>query len=59
MTNQQISEIVKALAYGETAQQASAAEGIPVADVQKIAIGHSAEIGVEKEMLKKAGYING
>lgn len=59
MTNQQISEIVKALAYGETAAQTATAEGIPVADVQKIAIGHSAEIGAEKELLKKAGYING
>ena len=59
MTNQQISEIVKALAYGETAAQAATAEGIPAADVQKIAIGHLSEIGAEKELLKKAGYING
>jgi len=59
MTDQRKMEIIKALAYGETAQQTATAEGIPAADVQKIAIGHLSEIGAEKELLKKAGYING
>jgi hypothetical protein len=59
MTEQQIQEIVKALAYGETAEQAATAEGVSVADAQKIAVDRAAEIGAEKEILKKAGYING
>ena len=58
MTEQQINEIIKALAYGETAEQAAAAEGASVADVQKIVAGRAAEIGAEREMLRKAGYIH-
>ena len=59
MTDQQIQEIIKALAYGKTAEQAAAAEGVSAADVQKIAVDRVAEIGAEKEILKKAGYVNG
>ena len=57
MTDQQINEIIKALAYGETAEQAAAAEGVSVADVQKIVAGRAAEIGAEREMLRKVGYL--
>ena len=57
MSNQQIHEIIKALAYGETAEQAAAAEGVSVADVQKIVAGRAAEIGAEREMLRKVGYL--
>lgn len=57
MTNQQKFEIIKALAYGETAEQAAAAEGVAIAEVQKIAVNCTAEISAEKEMLKKAGYL--
>ena len=58
MTDQQIHEIIKALAYGETAQQAAAAEGVEVADVQKIAVDRAAEIDTEREMLRKAGWLS-
>ena len=57
MTEQQKYEIIKALAYGETAEQAATAEGVPVADVQQIIIDHAAEVDAEKTMLKKAGYV--
>ena len=57
MTNQQKFEIIKALAYGETAEQAAAAEGVPVTEVRQIAVNCAADISAEKEMLKKAGYL--
>lgn len=57
MTDQQINEIVKALAYGETAEQAAAAEGVDVADVQRILVDRAAEIDAERVMLKKVGYL--
>ena len=57
MTDQQINEIVKALAYGETAEQAAAAEGVAVADVQRILVDRAAEIDAERAMLKKVGYL--
>jgi hypothetical protein len=57
MTEQQKYEIIKALAYGETAEQAATAEGVPVADVQQIIIDHAAEVDAERTMLRKAGYL--
>ena len=57
MSDQQINEIVKALAYGETAEQAAAAEGVAVADVQRILVDRAAEIDAERAMLKKVGYL--
>ena len=57
MTDQQIQEIIKALAYGETAEQAAAAEGVEVSDVQRIAVDRVAEIDAERQMLKKVGYL--
>lgn len=57
MSEQQKYEIIKALAYGETAEQAATAEDVPVADVQQIIIDHAAEIDAEKAMLKKVGYV--
>ena len=59
MTEQQVQEIIKALAYGETAQQAAATEGVTVAEVQQIAVDCDTEIFAEREMLRKAGYIDG
>ena len=58
MTEQQINEIIKALAYGETAEQAAEAEGVTVAEVQDIIIDRAAEIDAERTMLRKAGYIS-
>ena len=59
MTNQRIQEIIKALAYGETVEQAAAVEDVSVSDVQKIAVDRAAEIDAEREMLRKAGYLDG
>ena len=57
MTDQRKMEIIKALAYGETADQAAAAEGIPVTEVQQIIVDRAAEIDAEREMLRKVGYL--
>lgn len=57
MTDQRKFEIVKALAYGETPEQAATAEGIDVAAVREIASAHAADIAAERETLKKAGYL--
>lgn len=57
MTAQQINEIVKALAYGETPDQVAAAEGVTVVDVQQINKDYAADIVDERNMLKGAGYI--
>ena len=59
MSGQQKYAIIKALAYGETPQQASEAEGVSVSEVQKVQCTYAADIANERETLKKAGYING
>ena len=48
MTDQRKMEIVKALAYGETPEQAAAAEGVTVAEVQQIAVDCDTEIFAER-----------
>lgn len=57
MTEQQINEIVKALAYGESAEQVAEAEGVTVAGVQRIIIDRAAEIDAERAVLRKVGYL--
>ena len=59
MTDQRKMEIIKALAYGESAVQVARAEGVTVAEVQQIAVDCDTEIFAEREMLRKAGYIDG
>lgn len=59
MSNQQISEMIKALAYGESFEQVAAAEGVPVESVREILNGRAAEVDAEREMLRKAGYLDG
>ena len=59
MSEQQKYEIIKALAYGETPEQAAEAEGMEVSAVREIQSTEAAEIVEEREMLRKAGYING
>ena len=59
MSEQTKNEIIKALAYGETPEQAAEVEGIQVSDVQQIAVTDTAEIQAEREMLRKAGFLNG
>ena len=53
MSNQRLNEIIKALAYGESAEQVAEAEGVEVSAVQQIVIDDAAE----REVLKKAGYL--
>lgn len=58
MTDQQINEIIKGLAYGETTEQVAEAEGASVAEVQQIAVDRAAEIDAERAMLRAAGYVS-
>lgn len=58
MSNQQKMEIIKALAYGETPEQAAAAEDIDVPAVLEIQKSEADDIAEEREMLRKAGYIH-
>lgn len=59
MTEQRKQEIIKALAYGETADQVAAAEGVTVEEAQQIAANRVGEIQAEAEVLRKAGYLDG
>ena len=58
MSEQQKFEIIKSLAYGETPEQASEANGISVPEIQAIQQSCAAEIAEEREILKKGGYIS-
>lgn len=58
MSDQKLNEIIKALAYGETPEQAAAAEGVDLADAERIQCEHVAEVEEERDMLRKAGYIS-
>jgi GH25 family lysozyme M1 (1,4-beta-N-acetylmuramidase) len=57
MSDQKRAEIIKALAYGESPEQAAAADGVTVAEVQRIAAADVDEIQAEREVLRKAGYL--
>ena len=57
MSNQQINEVVKALAYGETPEQIVAAECVDIAAVHEIQTTRADEITEERVMLKKVNYI--
>ena len=59
MTDQRIQEIIKSLAYGETAEQVAAAESVTVGEVQQIAANCVDEILTEAEVLRQAGFLNG
>lgn len=59
MTDQRKQEIIKALAYGKTPEQAAEAENVEASAVKEIQNTEAAEIAEEREMLRKAGYING
>ena len=58
MSLQKIQEIIKAIAYGETAEQIADVEDVTVADVEKVRQNYAADIEYEREQLKGAGYIN-
>lgn len=59
MTNQQRFEVIKSLAYGMTPEQAAAAVGAGPAAAEEIQRLDALEIVSEREMLRKAGYLNG
>lgn len=58
MSPQKVQEIIKALAYGETAEQIADVEDVTVADVEKVRQNYAADIEYEREQLKRAGYIH-
>ena len=58
MTNQQKFEVIKAFAYGETPEQIAAAEGISLAEAQQVQQSCAGDIVEEREMLRKAGYLD-
>jgi len=58
MGPQKIQEIIKAIAYGETAEQIAEVEDVTVADVKKVRENYSDDIKHEREQLRKAGYLN-
>jgi len=55
---QKVQEIIKALAYGETAEQIAEVEDVTVADVKQIQQDYAVDIDFERNQLKKAGYIH-
>lgn len=59
MTEQRKMELVKALAYGEMPERAAAAENVGVAEALEIRQSCAAEIAGEREILTKAGYLDG
>lgn len=58
MTNQKKFEIIKALAYGQSAEQIATAEDVTTAEVQEIQQSCAAQIAVRRDALKQAGYIS-
>lgn len=58
MTNQQKFEVIKAFAYGETPEQVAATEEISLVEAQQVQQACAGDITEEREMLRKAGYIN-
>ena len=58
MSDQRKMEIIKALAYGETPEQAATAEGVDVSEVVEIQKSEADDIAEERDMLRKAGYIH-
>lgn len=59
MSDQRRAEIIKALAYGESPEQIAEAEGVSIAEVQRLAADAAAEIQTERDILRTAGYIRG
>lgn len=59
MNDQQVQEIIKAFAYGKTAEEVEKAEGISEEDAISILCRHAAEIKKLQQELKEGGYING
>ena len=55
---QKVQEIIKALAYGETAEQIADVEDVTEADVESVRKHYSDDIKREREQLRKAGYLN-
>ena len=51
-------EIIKSLAYGETAEEAADNNGVTVDEVNKLITFNAKDIEVKKDELRKCGYID-
>jgi hypothetical protein len=58
MSDQKLSEIIKALAYGKTAEQIAEAENMDTDAVEQIAKDSAQDVEDEKAELKAAGYLS-
>jgi hypothetical protein len=58
MSDQKLSEIIKALAYGKTAEQIAEAEDVEVSAIEQIAKDSAQDVEDEKAGLKAAGYLH-
>lgn len=56
MTEQLINEILKSLAYGESAEDAAAANGVTVDEVNEIITNNAEQIENKKAELKEGGW---
>lgn len=51
-------EIIKSLAYGETAEEAADNNGVTVDEVNKLIASNVKDIEAKKDELRKCGYID-
>lgn len=56
MTEQTIKEIIKAFAYGRTAEEISDNEGTSLVTMEKFQKDHAAEIKQKRKELKEGGW---
>ena len=57
MSEQQKFEVIKAFAYGRTAEEIALAEEIDISEVEKVQRECASDIAEEIEDLRKAGYL--
>ena len=57
MNDQKTTEIIKALAYGESPSLIAECEGVTEAEVEAIAASCAGEVAVRRAALKEAGYL--
>ncbi|WP_312938864.1 hypothetical protein [Oscillibacter sp.] len=59
MSNEQKFEIIKALAYGRTAEEIASAEDIAFQDVMDVQMQNGTAIANERAALKEGGFLDG
>lgn len=57
MTKEDIKEIIKALAYGKTAENIAAICDVDAAEVKEIEKNYAADIEAKREFLKQEGFL--